>query len=468
MSQNNKTALFLSSCFALFVLSGCSTINLNEVNQQYYEGDANKAYSLAQQGANVSTDNQTAKGDELLWRIQGGIIGFDLEDENAEHLLEIAEKNINQNEEEGILSNFFKNAEAILVNDTIIPYQGFLYEGVMVNYYKALLYMSQQKYADARVEFNRASDRQRRLKEYYVEEIAKTKEAQQKVIDKEKVTQNQEDEYNKILQTYSNLDEFAHLENHINPAIDYIAGIFFMLQGDHNKAQDFLKEAYGITQSSIIAEDLNSTQNRQEKQTWILIEDGKSPSKIEKRFYLPIFTQGSGLLHVTLALPDMQKGIDFANSYALYDSSNTQQAQGSKIATLDPLAFNEFRKQLPFIITRAMLSTTIKTLAQHVALQAVQGDSIAELFVSLGGAFAQMTTQADLRISTMMPNSFHVIKIKNVEGKFDLKADDQLIISLDFSATCQKDLQQICVNKDNILYIRNAQNNIFKRVLFSK
>lgn len=471
MSKKNVFALLLAHCFCFFALSGCSKISLDEVSKQYYEGSAKKAYELAQKGANQEEKN--AKEDELLWQIQSGIIGFDLGEKDATTLLEMAEKNINQNELEGVISSFFKNTGALLMNNNIIPYKGFLYEGVMVNYYKALLYMSEKKYADARVEFNRASDRQRRIKEYYEEEIIKTKETQNQAISSEENlgnAQQQQKETNKILQTYSNLEEFSHLNGYINPVIDYIAGVFFMLQGDYSKAQDFLKESYGITQSSLIAQDLKSAQNRgyKAKQTWIIIEDGKSPSKIEKRFDLPIFT-GEELLYISLALPDIQKGVDFASSYTLNHFDTQEEIKASKISTLNPLVFNEFSKQIPFIITRGVLSATIKTLTQYLALKSTQGDGFMRLIIGLSGIFyTQATTQADLRIATTMPNSFYILRLTNTEGKFNLKANDRIITSIDISAKCEENQGQICINKNNIVYIRNARKNIFKRVLFSK
>lgn len=472
MFKQKIVALSLISCFNLFALSGCSKINLDEISKQYYDGSAKKAYELSRSGVNKTKISQNANGDELLWQIQSGIIGFDLKEKDALALLEIAETSINQNEIKGVISSFFQNAGALLINDNVMPYRGFLYEGVMVNYYKALLYMSEKKYADARVEFNRASDRQRRIKEYYEEEINKAKEAQEKIISKEKNSgddQQRQELKNKIFQTYSNLDEFSTLNGYINPAIDYIAGIFFMLQGDYAKAQDLLKESYGITQSILIAQDLESARNQgyKEKQTWIIIEDGKSPSKIEKRFDLPIFT-GEEFLYTSLALPDIKQGVDFASSYTLSDTLNIEKAQASKISTLTPIAFNEFNKQIPFIITRGILSATIKTLTQYLTLKSTEGNDLMYLIVGLGGIlYTQTTTQADLRIATTMPNSFYVLRIKNTEGKFNLKANDRIITSIDISTECEEK-EKICLNKNNIVYVRNAQKNIFKQVLFSK
>lgn len=473
-----KKGLMIGSSLALLIMTGCSTVSLTEVTKQYYEGSAAKAYVMAKKGANVpkkGEKEESASGDELLWRIQGGIIGFDLNQKEAGDMLELAEKNINQNELEGVISGFFQNVGALLVNDTVMPYKGFLYEGAMVNYYKALFYLSEKKYADARVEFNRASDRQRRIKEYYEKEIAKAKEAQNKVAnDKENKgdKKSQDEAANKITNDpiYSNLSEFANLNGYINPMIDYVAGVYFMLDGDLGKAADFLKESYGVSNSEIIKQDLDMAQNGgyKEKQTWVIIEDGKSPFKIEKKFSMPVILPGS-VVSVDLALPAMKKGVAFANSYEVTNVAGAQSLKAYQISTLNPLVFNEFGKQLPFIITRGVLSTSIKTLTQYFAQQAAKkAGGIASLAVGIGGAiYSKATAQADKRISTVMPNSFYVVRIKNAEGKFDVKAGQKVIATIDMSENCENN-GQICVGNNNIVYIRNAKKNIFKQVLFSK
>lgn len=471
-----KKGLVVGTSLLLFALTGCSTVSLSEVSKQYYEGSANKAYEMAKKGANLPKkgEKEDASGDELLWRIQGGIIGFDLKRGDAGAMLEIAEKNINQNELEGVLSGFFQNFGALLVNDTVMPYKGFLYEGAMVNYYKALYYLSQKKYADARVEFNRASDRQRRIKEYYEKEIAKAKEASDKVAnDKENKgdKKSQQEQQDKFLASYKNLSEFSNFNGYINPMIDYVSGIFFMLEGDNSKAIDFLKESYGVSNSEIIKQDLEMAQNGgyKEKQTWVIIEDGKSPFKIQKKFSMPVITP-NGVVSVDLALPDLKKGIAFANSYEVTNVAGAQALKAYQISTLNPLVFNEFGKQLPFIITRGVLSTTIKTLTQYFAQQAAKkAGGIASLAVGIGGAiYSKATAQADTRISTVMPNSFYIVRIKNAEGKFDVKAGGKSIATIDMSAKCDETNNAVCVDTNNIVYIRNAQKNIFKQVLFSK
>lgn len=461
----------------VLIFSGCAKISLEEVSKQYYQGNPQKAYELAKKGANLpeireegaQEDFEVASGDDLLWQIQGGIVGFDLKKTEAKRFLELAEKNINANELQGMLASFFENFGAVLVNDTVMTYKGFLYEGAMVNYYKALLYMSENNYADARVELNRASDRQRRIKEYYEKEIAKAQEVEQEAYQNKENKgdpSKQKEEGNKILQSYSNLSKFSSLNGYVNPMIDYISGVFFMLEGDRGKAIDFLKESYGVSGSEIVKEDWKNAEKGgySKKQTWVIIEDGKSPFKIEKRFAIPIYT-GSSILNVAMALPDMKEGVEFASDYEIKGS---KEYKASKIASLNPLVFNEFSKQIPFIITRGIISTTTKALIQHGTQKATEGTGWLSVFTTLGGMiYSAATTKADLRISTLMPNSFFVARIENTEGEYKIFADNREIAKINFSQKCDNK-QSLCLDQNHIIYIRNAQKNIFDQVLYSK
>lgn len=476
MELGRKYWVYVISILML-VLSGCAKISLEEVSKQYYQGNPQKAYELAKKGANLpkvredgtQEKGKEASGDDLLWQIQGGIVGFDLKKVEAKTFFEHAERNINTNELQGMLASFFENFGAVLVNDTVMTYKGFLYEGAMVNYYKALLYMSENNYADARVEFNRASDRQRRIKEYYEKEIAKAQQEEQEAY-KNKENRGdpakQKEEGNKFLQSYSNLSKFSSLNGYINPMIDYISGVFFMLEGDYAKAIDFLKESYGVAKSEVIKEDLENAQKKgyEKKQTWIIIEDGKSPFKIEKRFAMPVYT-GSSILNVAIALPDMKEGVEFAKAYEI----KGDKAYGAyKISSLNPLVFNEFSKQIPFIITRGVISTTTKALIQHGGQKLTKGTGWLNVFTTIGGMiYTAATTKADLRISTLMPDSFYVARIENTEGEYKIFADSREIAKINFSQKCDNK-QSLCLDQNHIIYIRNAQKNIFDQVLYSK
>ena len=218
--------------------------------------DFDKAISLAQSKISKS---KNPKREDLLWTMQLG----SLERMNKNYI----KSNEYFDKSEAMLNYFdYQNetvdsAMAIVTSDNIIPYVGEEYDGIMINTYKALNFMALDDNELARVEFNRALDRQRRATEKFEKEIAKLK----KELDKEQakgdsyVEENVENpEVQQLIRDrYPGLNEFKAYPDFVNPFTDYIAGIFFALIGDFSKAAPLLKESYGmVSDNSYIADDL--------------------------------------------------------------------------------------------------------------------------------------------------------------------------------------------------------------------
>jgi hypothetical protein len=125
--------------------------------------------------------------------------------------------------------------------------------------------MAEKEFDLARVEFNRALDRQRRAKEKFNEEIRKLQAELEKdqENDLEKDQENglendqEKNSFSKsnvenpetqelLAQKYPNLYNFEAYPDFVNPFATYLAGVFFNLVRDHAKAVDLLKESYGM------------------------------------------------------------------------------------------------------------------------------------------------------------------------------------------------------------------------------
>src|SRR3546814_2844605 len=83
---------------------------------------------------------------------------------------------------------------AVLVNDNVMPYSPAVYDTVMLNTYKALNFWQQGDYDNARIEWNRTDDRQRRASEHFESEIDKQR-------DEIKKEQNRSEEHTSELQS---------------------------------------------------------------------------------------------------------------------------------------------------------------------------------------------------------------------------------------------------------------------------
>jgi len=354
--------------------------------------------------------------EDLLWAMQLGV-------------LERTRQNYRQSSEyfdkaEEMLSYFdYQNkavdsVAAIAVSDNVIPYAGEEYDGIMVNTYKALNFMSLSKDDLARVEFNRAMDRQRRSKEKFAEQLQQVKNEIEKQKGKQKTLVKKSVENpkvsNLIAKKYPGLSQFEAYPDFVNPFATYMAGVYFNLVGDHSKAVTLLKESCGmVSDNHYIAEDLAVTEQildggAQLKDTvWVVFENGLGPVRKEFRIDLPLFIVTNKVKYVGIALPKLVFRKE-AYPYLSVETSNDSY-RTELVADMDRVIQTEFKEDFKGILTRAIISATAKAAAQY-ALD--EGGSSELQLASIGVAiFSFVTTAADVRIWTTLPKNFQVARL---------------------------------------------------------
>ncbi|WP_395003131.1 COG3014 family protein [uncultured Helicobacter sp.] len=455
-----KTSSYLATLFMLvFAISGCSHQGaMQKFNDKYYGGDLEGAYSFAK-------SKYDSKDDEVLWGFESGIVASQLNNQESFTILDESEKIFSQYEQEGLFSGIFSGAAAVIVNENVKTYRGNIYEGVLMNYYKALVLMKEGKNALARVEFNRANDRQRRAKDYFrkdIEQALTNQEVQNSQnSNMQKVDKNHTAKAAKTLlaKQYSNLNAYQAYNNFINPAVSYVSALFFMLESDWAKSLDLYKESYGMSKAEVIDEDIRVLESRRKRgsgtYTWLIIEDGMSPTKEEISINLPTYLVSSSVLHVGVALPKLINGKEFHTNLNVKGNNKTFKA--STIADLEGVITNEFQAQFDFIIARAISSAVLKALTQSVL------SDQAGIYGSLAGMiYSASTTSADVRISSVLPKKIHAVQIPNTAGSYQLIGNQKPLINLEISAACKPQGNEklsaekliLCQKNDNILYIR--------------
>jgi len=505
-----------SIVFVMFVVMffcGCATDiqSLDTFSKLYYDDSPKKAHTFAEKKA-ISSSNSG-----LLWVLQSGISSFVADSSDSFKILDTAEALFSKFESEGILSYYSGMVGATLVNDNVLPYRGNIYEGVFLNYYKALSAMQQSNTQVARVEFNRANDRQRRAKEYYNAQITKAmNDEESRFSNNEKartsITDDSSHKASEIISSkYSNLRKFKAFDGLINPAISYLSGLFFALEGD-SKGLDYLKESFGVSNVELISEDMlyfsndflrTSGDKGQEVEednggeehktyTWIILEEGIQANKTEISFSLPLLTIG-GIYHVGLALPQLNNGLSFANIYTIKDVLKEGVDSKSffnfeELLTTDNIIFTEFEKQLRPITIRAITSASIKLGAQIGISQGLRGvdNGIALLGSLFGSLYSMATTSADLRIARVLPYRILIARIPSDIESSVIFADYAALIRLHFSScddltkdnTKSKKAKRVnkgdlpthnvCKHRQNILYVRHLRNGVVVKTLFTK
>jgi len=406
----------------LLFFTGCNAPqgHLATFNSHFLSSDYEESALFAQKKISKS---KNPKGEDLLWALQLGTIQrIQQEYIKSTETFDKAEEMLKYYDEQSRLAD---GIGTTIVNENIIPYRGEEYDGIMVNVYKALNFMAEKKFDLARVEFNRALDRQRRAKEKFNEEIRKLqaeleKEQQKDSFSKTNVENPETQEL--LAQKYPNLHNFEAYPDFVNPFATYLAGVFFNLVSDYSKAVDLLKESYGMVgDNAYIAEDLNITENvldgkgKLDDTIWLVFENGLGPVKKEFRLDIPLYVATDKVKYIGIALPELQ----FRNRAYPYLVAEVdgKDYKTCLVSDMDRVVQTEFSKDFKGILTRAIVSTTVKAIAQYAVEKqdSSASSSLASLFVA---AYSYATTAADVRIWTTLPKDFQIARFpKPKNGK---------------------------------------------------
>ena len=413
--------------FAIFALlslpffTGCNAPkdSLATFNSHFERSDYENSAIFARKKI---SKRETPKGEDLLWSLQLGTVERIRKDyPKSTECFDKAEDMLKYYDEQSRLAD---GIGSTIVNENIIPYRGEEYDGIMVNVYKALNFMSEREFDLARVEFNRALDRQRRAKEKFNEEIHKLqaemeKEQQKNEFSKSNVENPETQEL--LAQKYPNLYNFEAYPDFVNPFATYLAGVFFNLVSDHSKAVDLLKESYGMVgDNAYIAEDFSITENvldgkgKLDDTIWLIFENGLGPVKKEFRLDIPLFVASDQVKYVGIALPQLEFR-DRAYQYLVVEVDG-EDYETRVVSDMDRVVQTEFSKDFKGILTRAIVSTTAKAVAQYaLEKQDSSKSSLASVFMA---AYSYATTAADVRIWTTLPKDFQIARFpKPKNGK---------------------------------------------------
>lgn len=362
---------------------------------------------------------------------------------------------------EGNASKAFKAVGTFLVNDTIKDYQSYDFERSMINIYKALNFMSLNDYDSARAELNRALIRDSILAEKFdFMNKTSTKEFKQS-------NANRKDNLDDILKDLdSDFDKYKMYKNNINPFGKYLSSVFFMIDGDANKASELLRELmieYNgenavIKNDYLLAEKLAKSSMLKNKYIWLIYENGLSPTIVTNYFPytysnavtiaavgVSVATNSSAPAFVALmnhtnvlSVPMMDEGIS-SFEYLNINGKNTQ-----IVSNMNLVMANELKQRLPSTITKIIYSNITKDLIT-MGVGMVGGGALGMLGADI---YKQATNTADTRMFIGLPNTIDVARVDN-NGKITIKDDENNVI---FEQNVDK-------NKNVIVYVKSSDIN---------
>ena len=444
-----KRCTLLFAVAMAFMLSGCGTQHRSQLDKFNVLYGSGQYVEAANSQVSDSDINHGSSSDLLGFLQAAAALRAGNDYEQSSKIFDICEDIIKIHNQQTLAGSMASTTGAVLINDTVLEYRSSQYDGIMVNTYKALNFWQNGQKDLARVEFNRALDRQRRAKEIFAAEIRNEKvqmrnaQAEERNTDLGKNTENPE--IDRILRSrYSNLYEFQAYPDFINPFTTYVAGLFFIADGDLSKGVSLLKEVYGmVDHHPTVQSDFINAERRTEgvqdaqKNVWVIFENGLGPEKQEMRVDLPLFLVSNQVRYTGIALPRLRTRPQ-AYPYLQIDNGQTS-VHTTMLASMDRVIKTEFRKQYKGIVSRAVASAAIKTTTQYMA-QKEMGDLGGILF-AVSQAF---TTAADLRIWTALPKEFQVAKIAVPgSGKVIIATPDGLRVTV-----------AVPVQKNSIIYVK--------------
>jgi len=427
--------IFLSFSIAT-MFSACGGSKVSPMQQATLKGD----YKLAAINADKEKDldSKLDESNQLPTLYAGNSYLYSKEFKKSLQRLDEAERIIKFHNEEILLGSTGDLIAQLLLNDAMIDYHSTMNDATMVNTYKAIDYMSMGKMDSARIEFNRAIDRQRRAKETYAKMIGKYKEAIKKKTDDEhkKIAQQKEKDRrnprakqsnisldvsktlknpqisNMVASKYPALNTYQVYPDFVNPFTNYMAGIFFATQGDYKKSYSILKEVNKmVPNSKAIEKDLTMVNNildgkrAKENNVWVIYANGLAPKKEQFKISIPLFIVTSKVSYTGIALPKMvlQK---LATPNLSVFNQNKLIGTTESFASMDRVVLTEFKYKYTDIVTRAVFGALIKTYIQYEVGRRMGG------YGSLAMGLIQFAlTQADTRTWENLPKEYQVARI---------------------------------------------------------
>jgi hypothetical protein len=314
-----------------------------------------------------------------------------------------------------------------------VNYRGTLGDLIMLNVYRALNAMEQGQFDLARTSLIRSSFVQQDIATKYAFALS---DAQQK-LDARKREASQKGEYNvdRTLQAKvdgdmtieqrlvadSGLNNMRASASYVDPFCDYLQGIYFLSAGvdasDRERAAVAFKRVAGmvpdnpyVLQDVAEAERVANGQARSSV-TYVLFETGLAPYRDQVQISLPLFIFNNQVPSVVIYFPTIHEHDGHVRNLQVMAGGGVYTS--AVVSDMDAIIKQEFRNQLPTIITRMIIGAATKAAIDAASKQALKDqDASIQLAGSIGMLLYQAAfNQADLRSWRTLPKQFQVARV---------------------------------------------------------
>ncbi len=321
---------------------------------------------------------------------------------------------------------------AMFTTQANTPYPGRAYDRIMMNAYKALNYMQLGDFAAARVELNRALQRQRDA----VAENAKRLEAavEEARAAKEGGTENTTGyDVDNARRDSRSGPAFAEVEaeldarikpygDYVNPFVVFLDGLFFVTRAEsgadlERARKSFERVAAMVPENPYARADWQMSEAAADGRlpagmTYVIFESGSAPYRESTSIDLPVFLLTSKVSYVGAAFPKLRFQDDTAGALSVTAAGSTLTT--AVVGSMDSVVARDFKNEWPAIVTRTILTTVAKATVDGVIQKQAQDKwGVAGQLAALAAtvAWGTGTNVADTRTWRSLPKEFQYLRV---------------------------------------------------------
>ena len=421
-NMNKIVSLRLGLALAMTSLigAGCASYN-SQVKVMVGRWNAGDSRGAAAEATKAASKQKTETDrDAVIWRLeQGATLRAAGQYKESIAAFDTAEEGANVFDGKAAGKKVAEEALAAITNPTMLPYEGYAYDKIMLNTYKAADYLQLGDFPNARVEFNRALEKQQDAMAINAKRIEKAQDALKNEKDAKKKQDIDPDKirndpvFSAAWKTnYLDLDEMKFYADYRNPFAEYLSGLFFMCQpsggSDLQRARKSFELVLGMAgENRFIDQDLKMIERATAGQpiqptTYVFFETGRAPSRAQITIPIPLFLATTKVPYVQLAFPKLKYHEGQARGLTVKTCDTNETTL--MLSSMDKVIAQEFKNDMTRVIIRTVASAALKAGVSYGISEATKNNMTAAIAAQAAWAvYLMIANQADMRTWNTLP-----------------------------------------------------------------
>ncbi|MBB6430684.1 hypothetical protein [Algisphaera agarilytica] len=428
------------ACGVLLASIGCAQADLSSAQNAYRNGNLPGAEKWIDQ----YVKNQGKGVNRVIAYLEQGNIRRDQGDlQGSLAAFDIADAAINEIDLAPDVS-LSRETLAAFSNLNALPYRGTYADRIMLYTLRAMNYLELGDSERARVELRRAYERQRdaialnakKLEE--AREAAKAESAGNNGYDAERA-QSDPNFQAGLNESYAGLNQYRGYGDYANPFAEWLQGIYYL--GDAADGSDVERGRMSLSRTAGMVPGntfLDADRRMAEsiagggptpRTTWVVFATGTAPLRAPIRIDIPLFIFDGSVDYVGANFPMLVENSNYLSTLSVQPEGEQSSAavQTQLLADMDSIVGEEFKNDLPVIITKTLIAAGTKATTAYLIRKSLEdsnsSDSLTSLVRIATTVYQYAANQADLRTWGSLPKQYQIARLPTPDsGKITISA----------------------------------------------